>query len=266
MEPSKTTRILLAEDNPVNQKVTLRVLEKMGFNVTLVGSGRDVLTALNKADEAPYALILMDCQMPDIDGYEATRLIRTGTGVNSQTIPIIAMTANAVAGDREKCLQAGMNDYLAKPLEPSNLESVLKKWLKDFSKSTAAYAAESAPSSDHVVDLTVIENLREMLAEDESGSNSNEPDPVKELIELYLSTAPKSVQEIQTAFIASDWKKVSAVAHGLKSSSANLGVLRVSAICHRLENLNPDPATVPELVAALQTEFNLAVTELRAMV
>ena len=120
-------RILVAEDNLTNQEVAVAMLKKLGYRADLVGNGVEALQALREAD---YDVVLMDCEMPEMDGYEATRRIRERrTGTRNPHIPIIALTADAMSGDRDKCLQAGMSDYLAKPVEPRQLADVLEKWL-----------------------------------------------------------------------------------------------------------------------------------------
>jgi two-component system sensor histidine kinase/response regulator len=119
-------RILVAEDNPVNRLIATKMLEKMGFRTDAVANGREVLAALNLI---PYDLVLMDCQMPEMDGYEATGEIRRSAVQAVKKIPVIAMTANAMTGDRERCLEAGMNDYVSKPISRKNLEKMLFKWL-----------------------------------------------------------------------------------------------------------------------------------------
>ena len=119
-------KVLLAEDNPVNQKVAVLMLEKMGLRVDVASDGREALDAIK---QRKYDLVLMDCQMPEMDGYQATIEIRKLEN-EGERIPVIAMTANALEGDREKCLQVGMDDYIPKPVRKDNLEAVIKKWLK----------------------------------------------------------------------------------------------------------------------------------------
>lgn len=128
---SRDTRILLVEDNPINQEVALGVLEDFGLSADVAGNGLEAITSLEFSPAtAPYELVLMDCQMPEMDGYEATRQIRAGkTGKRNQKIPIIAMTANAMKGDRERCLDAGMSDYVTKPIDSAVLERKLELWL-----------------------------------------------------------------------------------------------------------------------------------------
>ena len=125
--PQAKVRILLAEDNAVNQKLAMRILEKMGFEVDAVNNGEEAILALQRAS---YDAILMDVQMPVMDGLTATQQIRGGeySGIN-RDIPIIAMTAHALKGDRERCLEAGMNDYVAKPIQPEALVDKLMLWL-----------------------------------------------------------------------------------------------------------------------------------------
>jgi CheY-like chemotaxis protein len=124
--PSKVcTNVLLAEDNVVNQRVAVRLLEKLGCRVHTVVSGSEALAALAQTD---YDLVLMDCQMPDMDGYVATTAIRAREAATGVHIPIIAMTANAMQGDRDRCLQAGMDDYVSKLVKSEQLLEMLSKW------------------------------------------------------------------------------------------------------------------------------------------
>ncbi|MGZ8384280.1 MAG: response regulator, partial [Nitrospira sp.] len=133
-QTSAMTRLLLAEDNPVNQKVACKMLEKLGCRIDVVGNGQEAVTA---HERTPYPLIFMDCQMPEMDGFEATAMIRKMEGSSRHT-PIVAMTANAMKGDREKCLAAGMDDYVAKPIRPKDLQTILDTWLPKRDEASAA--------------------------------------------------------------------------------------------------------------------------------
>jgi CheY-like chemotaxis protein len=132
-------RILVAEDNPVNQKVAVKMIEKLGYRVDVAGNGREAVEASGRI---PYDLVFMDCQMPDMDGFEAARTIRARErGVRH--IPIVAMTANAMQEDRQRCLEAGMDDYLSKPISSKSLADTLNRWLSQdtASSETASRAA-----------------------------------------------------------------------------------------------------------------------------
>ena len=123
----RKVRLLLAEDNPVNQKVALRIIEKLGYRADAVANGKEAIKAL---EMIPYDLVLMDVQMPEMDGIEATRVIRAGNnGVKNQAIPIIAMTAHALKEDRERCLAAGMDYYLTKPIRPQDLADAVERFV-----------------------------------------------------------------------------------------------------------------------------------------
>ncbi len=131
-QPAGSFRLLLAEDNPVNQKVACKMLEKLGYRVDVASNGQEAVAA---HERTPYPLIFMDCQMPEVDGFEATALIRKMEGRSAHT-PIVAMTANAMQGDRERCLAAGMDDYVAKPIRPKDLQTVLDTWLGNNANKT----------------------------------------------------------------------------------------------------------------------------------
>jgi CheY-like chemotaxis protein len=127
--------ILLVEDNLINQKVATIILNRLGYAVHVVANG---LMAVEAVKTLPYALVLMDCQMPVMDGFEATQTIRRGERGTGHIIPIIAMTANAMQGDRERCLEAGMNDYLTKPIDQNALFNVLQRWMPERKRSMKA--------------------------------------------------------------------------------------------------------------------------------
>ncbi len=223
-------RILLAEDNPVNQRVALKQLKKLGFSADSVSNGNEVLSALQKV---PYDIIIMDCQMPEMDGYEVTRRIRqsgSDSYIHLRSAPyIIALTANAMRGDRERCLSLGMNDYLTKPLHLRDLESVLQRALLRIqpASATAVPTAPEKPLPD-VLDHTVINGLKELR-------EPGQPDPLRELVELFFRDAEPRLKLMQEAAAAKDMPKLAAAAHTLKGSASNLGAKRLSALCAALE-------------------------------
>jgi CheY-like chemotaxis protein len=126
-------KILVAEDNPVNQHVARLLLQELGFEATIVSNGDDAVNAVLTSE---FAVVFMDCQMPRMDGFEATRLIRSSEGITQKRVPIIAMTAQAMEGDRERCMNAGMDDYLSKPITSAKLKEVVERWTKTDESAT----------------------------------------------------------------------------------------------------------------------------------
>jgi len=140
----RSVRILLAEDNTINQEVALAILKKLGYRADVAADGLEAIEALSRV---PYDLVLMDCQMPEMDGFEASQRIRdAGSSVLNHRVPIIAMTANAMQGDRERCIDAGMDDYLSKPVQPRELAEALDRWL--FSSAKAGDGQKAPPSEE----------------------------------------------------------------------------------------------------------------------
>ncbi len=220
VKPPKPSRgrVLIAEDNVVNQKVAAGMLDKLGYQSDVVPNGLGAVDAVTKRD---YVAVLMDCQMPVMDGYEATDALRRG----GKTIRVIAMTANAMRGDREKCLAAGMDDYLCKPLKLDDLEAALR----------AAIAVPPAPSDaepparvQQLLDLAQLDVLRSLQDE-------NQPDLLGELIDTYFAQAGPIMDSLREGLANNDLDLLARSAHALKGVSANLGVRRVVALCTGLE-------------------------------
>ncbi|MCX5723290.1 MAG: PAS domain S-box protein [Nitrospirae bacterium] len=247
-------RILLAEDNEVNREVALDMLELAGYEVHVTQNGREAVAASAKT---AYDLILMDCQMPDIDGFEATRLIREREmsclkrGAHDESshthhVPIVALTAHAMAGDRERCLAAMMDDYLAKPFTQDQLDNTLSRWLRPTNDSSIhrpesaapdvmATASSPANHTDHidpasVVDFTAWEPIRKL-------KRPGHPDPLGKLLARYITDSRPLVDQLRHAIQSNDPAALHALAHRLKSSSATMGALTVAARCKELEAL-----------------------------
>jgi len=245
-------RILVVEDNAVNQKVAVKMLERLGYWADVAADGLGAVEALSRT---PYGAVLMDVQMPEMDGYEATAEIRYREGLDLHT-PIIAMTANAMQGDREKAIEAGMDDYLAKPVNLEQLEKVLARWVLREEKKTeqGAYAAEAADPSSAAsgpsIDYSALDGLRDLQGE-------GEPDILCELIELFLTDVPPQLVALREAVQSGDILSVERIAHTLKGSSGNMGAVRMAAICAELEEIGRSGtfAGAPVWISRLKEEF-----------
>ncbi len=273
-------RILLAEDNPVNQKVARVVLEKLGYRVDAVENGREAVKAW---ESGRYDLILMDCQMPELDGYEATREIRrledhrrmTGTVPENtkQHIPIVALTAHAMKGDDEKCRAAGMDDYLTKPIDRAKLEACLERHTSKLVRAdlgltgrmpalNAALFDDVEPEPVAVEDATPVDwpALLESMDGDEGFA--------RELVELFIASGDDALAKIAAAIAKQDYHAVKENAHAIKGASANLRALATSELAARLEAAakNGNKDQIPALAQALQAEIRRTIDYLRTKV
>ncbi len=244
-------RILVAEDNIVNQKVAVGQLEKLGYRADVVANGLEAVEAVSRVH---YALVLMDCQMPEMDGMEATALIRKAEREQKRPrLPIVAMTANAIKGDRDKYLLAEMDDYLPKPVKQGDLGAVLARWIPIQSTENERKASESstkrAPVRD-CVDATALDDLRQL---DDSGSL------LSALIIDFLGDVPTRLLALQDALHQGNAKAVAREAHSLNGASGNLGAQRMRQLCVELQALGKakDLTTAGHLVARLVSEFAL---------
>jgi CheY-like chemotaxis protein/HPt (histidine-containing phosphotransfer) domain-containing protein len=217
--------ILLAEDNPANQKLTIMQLQKLGYKVQAVNSGVEVLEAVT---HGTFCLILMDCQMPDVDGFEATRRIRQAELGSGQHLPIIAMTANDMSQDWQECLAAGMDDYLPKPVNLKMLQDKIAHWLALVKQSLPNAQHSTIESAPAELDAKAIKNLRRL-------AGSYEPGFLTSLIDDYLVNADSLLHAMRIAVSVHDVYTVNRTAHTLKSSSANYGATKLSVLCRELE-------------------------------
>ena len=225
-------RILLAEDNPINQEVTLGTLKRLGHEADLAENGRQ---ALDMWEKHPYDLILMDCQMPEMDGYQTTEAIRRSELDKEDRIPIIALTAHALKGDREKCLAAGMDDFLPKPFKRQQLLDILQKWIgPDGEMETKGReSVSSAPETEFLIDSQALENIRSLETPDNPGI-------LEKVVSFYLQESPEIIQILRQAISEKDAKTVQQKAHYFKSGSANLGAARLAELCRELEHMGRD--------------------------
>ncbi len=250
--------ILLAEDNAANQKLTQLQLHKLGIEyVQTVGNGVEAVNALKQVSRAhgAYALILMDCQMPELDGFSATRAIRRYELASGEHTPIIAMTANAMQGDREACLAAGMDDYISKPVRLDALRTVLERWLPhtDGAELQTQAASHSVLPPGNVIgplDPAVMASLRAL-------STPEHPDGVHELLHSYLEETGQRVLELRQAILGQDVRQIRALAHAIRGSSGSLGALRLAELAGAVEKLAKaeDFDSARQQLPALQDEF-----------
>jgi signal transduction histidine kinase/two-component SAPR family response regulator/HPt (histidine-containing phosphotransfer) domain-containing protein len=243
-------RILLCDDNDINQKVAARILQQLGYQPGLATNGREALGAL---DCQPYDLILMDVMMPEMDGLEATRIIRDRqkSGVpnySSRTI-IVALTAHAMQGDREKCLAAGMDDYLAKPIRPADVRQVIERWnpqnrmTTPIQPNSTPETATPPPAAEPPVEMDRLNSLID------GDANS-----LRELIELYLKQTSQQLMQLEAAVRANQTDEVRRVAHSCAGASATLGMTRLVPLLRDLEK----QGATGKLVNAVQICENVA--------
>jgi CheY-like chemotaxis protein/HPt (histidine-containing phosphotransfer) domain-containing protein len=274
--------VLLVEDNPVNRQVAQRLLSLIGLSFVVAENGKE---ALDQIQQQAFDAVLMDCQMPVMDGYTATRIQRQNEGnAPGQRLPIIAMTANAMAGDREKCLNTGMDDYMSKPLNRALLEQTLRRWLPAGAKSKDVAAASkpvraapitpavappapapaptlaqaaTAAGPESVLDSDVVRDLLDVMG-----------DEFTDLVQVYLEDTPKALAALEQAAARGDNEGLIAPSHSLKSTSANLGALGLAELAKRLEH-GARGGTLgneaPIVVAQIKRTFQRVTVELNSL-
>jgi signal transduction histidine kinase/ligand-binding sensor domain-containing protein/CheY-like chemotaxis protein/HPt (histidine-containing phosphotransfer) domain-containing protein len=286
MAQNKPMRILLAEDNAVNQKVALQILKQMGYRADVVANGLEILSAL---DRQPYDVLLTDIQMPEMDGLEATRQI-CKTWQKQERPIIVAMTAGAMEGDKEKCLEAGMDDYISKPINIQQLQSVLERCYTKLPKAILPQAITTNGKFDKegvekisnivtiknkvekledkkidfmdikeepLLDKTVLESLRDLQDE-------TDPNLVVELIDIFLKEFPEKVSFLQNALEKQNFKLLEQNAHSLKGNAGNLGAKRLQKLSYEIEKCGRTKSleNIDLLMESLLKEFNATKEEL----
>ncbi len=220
-------RILLVEDNSINQEVASLMLEDIGLIADIASNGVEAITALKTApEESPYTLILMDCQMPEMDGYECSRVIRDlEVGERYAFIPIIAMTANAMKGDRERCISAGMSDYLSKPIDPEELLAALIKWIKPKLKQPSTSLPSSQDSTEITTHTDVDNQLGTIWDKDRAFKRVGQKESrLVYLAEMFLKDMPERVNCLDKGFEQHSITEILAVAHACKGVALNLSL------------------------------------------
>jgi signal transduction histidine kinase/two-component SAPR family response regulator/HPt (histidine-containing phosphotransfer) domain-containing protein len=245
-------RVLLVDDNAINQKVAVRILQQMGYQPDSAINGKEALAAI---DRKPYDFIFMDVMMPEMDGHEATRLLRKrqmvgGQAHYDQRIVVVAMTAHAMAGDREKCIAAGMDDYLSKPVRPKDVRDMVEKWAGTFlpeNKNTVApKPVEISSNGEPAVDMDRMNDLTD-------GNN----DSLRELVEMYFNQTNQQMKQVAQAIGDGKAEDVRRVAHSCAGASATLGMTQLVPKLRELEKLGAT-GTLPgagDIFKKVETEY-----------
>jgi CheY-like chemotaxis protein len=260
-------RILVCDDNLINQKVAARLLQQMGYHSDIASTGVEALKALERQ---PYDLIFMDLLMPEMNGLEATRIVRQRQSQTAQfpnyksPIIVVAMTASAMEGDREKCMAAGMDDYLAKPVRPEDLRTVLSRWgpVACTAKSpedsvncpasgpeTGAHNSGRMPEPEAELPPVNMERLLDF-------SDGNEEN-LRELVSLYLTQTTGQIEQLKSAVAAVDPQKIRHLAHSAAGASATCGMVKLVPLLRELERQGYEEklTSAPELCGEVVKEF-----------
>ena len=230
--PDRTTRILLTEDDPINQEVATVMLESMGYEVVVANNGADAVDAMLQDNE--FDLILMDCQMPVMDGFNATREIRN----NNFNTPIVALTANATEDDKDLCLNAGMDDFLTKPIYQTDLSRVVQQWVARSSDNSEKphdkndQCENNDTSRKKIMNVEIDESALDAIR---SLQRTGKPDILARIVNMYMEKSPELISAIREGAAANDCDKVKMAAHTLKSSSAYVGASAMAEACSRVE-------------------------------
>ncbi len=247
--PIHPGRILVVEDNPVNQIVAVKILEKLGCRADVAGDGGEALTILRRI---PYDLVLMDCQMPQMDGFEAARRIRKGeAGPDRVRIPIVAMTARAMQGDREKCLASGMNDYVPKPVDSILLAQVLEQWLThDANPRPDEACGTPCRSDDSKVAVFDSKVLDDRLMGD--------AEVIGEIVDLFLEDTPRRIEVLKRLAAGGDLEGAGREAHSIKGAAAGIGgeALKIAASEVEKAWLEGDAARMVAAAPAIEIRFD----------
>jgi CheY-like chemotaxis protein/HPt (histidine-containing phosphotransfer) domain-containing protein len=241
------------EDNHVNQMVAVGMLEHLGYTAEVAGNGLEALAAL---DRRPFAAVIMDCRMPEMDGYDATRAIRAREDGRGR-IPVIAMTASAVKGERERCLAAGMDDFVSKPVHAQSLAAILERWVGDSGLDAGEPADETTQGPSLVLDESHLETFRSL------GPGGTEL--LERAVTSFLESSRNDLVRISEAIAAASAEKLVHVAHSLRGGALMLGAPRLAAVCDELEVLGAarDLGPAAAVLERLSVELELASSALR---
>ncbi|MBC2693732.1 MAG: response regulator [Desulfobacteraceae bacterium] len=256
----KGIRVLVAEDNPTNQEIALAILEGAGMVVKIVRNGKEAVAAVL---EGGFDAVLMDIQMPEMDGYEATRMIRgreeeSGISVRGDKIPIIAMTAHAMKGDEEKCLEAGMDAYVSKPINQNRLFRALWHSLK-FQQISVQYIETDASADGLPAELPGIKIRKALKALNIDG------DIFKSILTKFLGSNKDTISNIRSAFEGEDWESLMHLSHSLKGSAGSIGADELHKAAQELETAGKEGALTSALLDRVETALNQVLESLQSL-
>jgi PAS domain S-box-containing protein len=262
-------KILIAEDNPINQKVVLHQLRSFGYDADVVGNGKEVLNLLERIN---YDIILMDCQMPEMDGYEATKAIRQLDSEKSKIV-IMAMTANAMKEDRDRCIACGMDDYLSKPVRKEDIARKLAEWEKKITSEVIMESSEIITSE--VTTTAIIDNINVDTSSLDPNSSNSESQPLidwtyidsiadgseefkAELLQTFFESTSESLEQLKQAIAAKNYLEIARIAHYIKGASSNLGMISIAAIADDLQLVgkNQNEENIQEMFKKMQSLFS----------
>jgi two-component system sensor histidine kinase/response regulator len=251
------SRVLLAEDNSANRKLALAMLRKLGYAADAVTNG---LEAVEAVERSPYDAVLMDCRMPAMDGFQATAEIRRREDSASR-MPIIAMTADAMEGDRQKCLDAGMDDYVSKPVSFEAFDAVLQRWVPSADARMSPSSSSEGPveEEERSLDPAIISSLRELQAR-------REKEWMPRLISMFLEDAASSLERLREALKLEELETITERAHALAGTAASFGARRMGRLSGHLKMLGSQGrfGSARETMAEIEAEFDRVSEALRA--
>ncbi len=254
-DKKRRMRILVAEDDAINQKAIKSIMTKIGYRAKVVTNGQEAIRAL---EQESYDLVVMDCQMPVMDGYEATAIIRSQESkVKDHSVPVIALTGHALDGDMEKCIKAGMDDYLSKPVKPGEMADMIDKWLLNQEPvQDRKHSAVHMDAEDDVFDLSLL--------------MSNFPEDkglIHNLLNDFCEYLPDKLSALKVAFAKNDANLIRDEAHALKGSSANMGAIAMQKIAREIEKRakSGDIAAIEALIKQLDEQSETVLTVIKGL-
>jgi signal transduction histidine kinase/DNA-binding response OmpR family regulator len=252
-------KVLVAEDNPVNQEVAIEILKHLGCEVEIAGNGED---AVEMHAKGSFDVVFMDCQMPKMDGYTATRMIRKHEGADH--VPIIAMTAHALKGDRERCIEAGMDDYISKPVTPDTVMDAVLRWFRAAEPEETTEMDSAANASSTLETGSSQQAISPQQGEPEIFSIKQVMDVtggnvkiIKRITSVFLENVPSEIEELAKAISTENYEEARRMAHSIKGASATVGGMRMSVVAFGMEQAahENDLSTAGRLLENLRSEF-----------